>query len=49
MMREKQKRAVTKSQLAQVVRKHFRDMPVNENETIAEMLYKIQNSGTCPR
>ncbi|KAF1813388.1 hypothetical protein P152DRAFT_395645 [Eremomyces bilateralis CBS 781.70] len=45
MLRAKPKRAVTKDQLAQAVRKHFRDMPVNENETIAEMLYKVQNSG----
>lgn len=45
MARAKSKRRISKEQLAVVVRKNFNAQPVNENEAIVELLYRIQMKG----
>lgn len=54
MARTKEKRRITKEQLALQVRKTFNDMAVNENETVLDVMYKLRNksapfSRTWPR
>ncbi|USW54250.1 Putative SAP30 domain superfamily protein [Septoria linicola] len=43
MARKKEKRRVSKDQLALAVRKNFNGAAVNEMDVVAEMVYKIQN------
>lgn len=43
MARAKEKRRITKEQLALQVRKTFNDMAVNENETVLDVMYKLRN------
>ena len=45
MARAKSKRRISKDQLALVVRKNFNAQPVNENEAIVELMYKIRMKG----
>ncbi|PPJ49635.1 hypothetical protein CBER1_02170 [Cercospora berteroae] len=43
MARKKEKRRVSKEQLALAVRKNFNGAAVNEMDVLAEMVYKVQN------
>jgi Sin3 binding region of histone deacetylase complex subunit SAP30 len=45
MSRAKKKRRISKEQLALAVRKNFNAQPVNENEAIVELLYRIRMKG----
>lgn len=45
MARPRNKRRVHKDQLAKTVRKHFKSLPVNENEVIVDLLYKVKTKG----
>jgi Sin3 binding region of histone deacetylase complex subunit SAP30 len=38
-------RRIARSQLAKVVKKHFNDMSVNENDAIVQSLYRSQAQG----
>jgi hypothetical protein len=45
MARLRNKRRVPKEQLALTVRKHFNSLPVNENEVLVDLLYKVKTKG----
>jgi hypothetical protein len=45
MARPRSKRRVAKEQLALTVRKHFNSLPVNENEVLVDLLYKVKTKG----
>lgn len=45
MARKKDKRRVSKEQLALAVRKHFNGAAVNEIDVVVELVYKIRNQG----
>lgn len=45
MARKKDKRRVSKDQLATSVRKHFNGAAVSEMEVITELVYKVRNQG----
>ena len=46
MARSRDKRRITKEQLATQVRKTFNDMAVVENDTVLDVMYKLRNKGT---
>jgi transcription elongation factor Elf1 len=46
MARRKDKRRVSKDQLAMNVRKHFNGAAVNEIDVVVELVYKSRNKGT---
>jgi histone deacetylase complex subunit SAP30 len=46
MARRKDKRRVSKEQLATNVRKHFNSAAVNEIDVVVELVYKSRNKGT---
>lgn len=45
MARRKEKRRVSKEQLATNVRKHFNGAAVNEIDVVVELVYKSRNKG----
>ena len=45
MARKKEKRRVSKEQLALQVRKHFNGAAVSEIDVVVDMMYKIKNQG----
>jgi histone deacetylase complex subunit SAP30 len=45
MARRKDKRRVSKEQLATNVRKHFNGAAVNEIDVVVELVYKSRNKG----
>lgn len=45
MARRKEKRRVSKDQLATNVRKHFNGAAVNEIDVVVELVYKSRNKG----
>lgn len=45
MARRKDKRRVSKEQLALAVRKNFNGAAVNEIDVVVEMVYKVRNKG----
>lgn len=47
MARTKDKRRVSKEQLATAVRKHFNGAAVSEIDVVVEMVYKVRNQGEC--
>ena len=49
MARQRSKRRISKEQLALVARKNFNAQPVNENEAIVELLYRIRTKGESGR
>lgn len=49
MARRKDKRRVSKEQLATNVRKHFNGAAVNEIDVVVELVYKSRNKGMYPK
>lgn len=47
MARRKEKRKVSKEQLALTVRKNFNAAAVNEIDVMVELVYKVRNQGMC--
>ena len=47
MARHKDKRRVSKDNLALAIRKDFNAYTVSENEAVTSFLYAVQNQGTC--
>lgn len=45
MARKKEKRRVSKEQLALAVRKNFNAAAVNEIDVVVELVYKVRNRG----
>jgi hypothetical protein len=45
MARSKDKRRVSKDQLALAVRKHFNSAAVNEIDVVVEVIYRVKNKG----
>jgi hypothetical protein len=45
MARQKDKRRVSKDQLALAVRKHFNSAAVNEIDVVVEVIYRVKNQG----
>lgn len=45
MARRKDKRRISKDQLALAVRKHFNGAAVNENDVVTELVYRVRNRG----
>jgi hypothetical protein len=43
--RQKDKRRVSKDQLALAVRKHFNSAAVNEIDVVVEVIYRVKNQG----
>ena len=47
MARKKEKRRVSKEQLALAVRKNFNGAAVSEIDVVVELVYKVRNQGMC--
>ncbi|RMY09840.1 hypothetical protein D0866_14564 [Hortaea werneckii] len=47
MARRKDKRRVSKEQLALAVRKNFNSAAVNEIDVVVELVYKVRHKGVC--
>lgn len=45
MVRKREKRRVSKDQLAMAVRKHFNGAAVNEADVVVELVHKVRNQG----
>jgi hypothetical protein len=45
MARKKEKRRISKEQLALAVRKNFNAAAVNEIDVVVELVYKVRNKG----
>ena len=48
MARKKEKRRVSREQLALAVRKNFNAAAVSEIDVVVELVYKVRNQGTFP-
>ena len=48
MARRKEKRRVSKEQLALAVRKNFNAAAVSESDVVVDMMYKVQSQGMFP-
>ena len=49
MARKKEKRRISKEQLALAVRKHFNGAAVSEIDVVVELVYKVRNQGRLTR
>jgi hypothetical protein len=49
MARKKEKRRISKEQLALAVRKNFNGAAVSEIDVVVELVYKVRNQGKCLR
>jgi hypothetical protein len=47
MARKKEKRRISKEQLALAVRKNFNGAAVSEIDVVVELVYKVRNQGEC--
>lgn len=45
MARRKDRRRISKEQLATTVRKHFNSAAVSEIDVVVELVYKVRNQG----
>lgn len=47
MARKREKRRISKEQLALAVRKNFNSAAVSEIDVVVELVYKVRHKGTC--